>query len=47
MPCMVDDVIDASQARFRMAVLVGAVAFNDPVYAIGGEVLQNADSSAP
>jgi hypothetical protein len=33
MPCMVDAVIDASQIRFGMAVLVGLVAFNDPVYA--------------
>jgi hypothetical protein len=30
---MVDAVIDASQIRFGMAVLVGLVAFNDPVYA--------------
>ena len=46
MPCMVDAVIDASQIRFGIAVLVGLVAFNDPVYAICGEVLQNAYSSA-
>ena len=45
MPCTADAVIDASQIRFGIAVLVGLVAFNDPVCAICGEVLQNAYSS--
>jgi hypothetical protein len=46
MPCMVDAAIDASQIRFSIAVLVGPVAFNDPVYAICDEVPQNAYSPA-
>jgi hypothetical protein len=43
---MVDAAIDASQTRFVMGVLVGPVAFNDPVYATCDEVLQNAYGSA-
>jgi hypothetical protein len=43
---MMDAAIDASQIRFVIAVLVGPVALNDPVYAICDELLQNAYSSA-
>ena len=44
MPCLVDAVIDASQIRFSIAVLlVGLATFNYP--AICGKVLQNAYSS--